>query len=143
YDYEKRNQSTAHVHMILLGALAKMINRCEALVFVNTPSSLNSSDIGDNSTTGSPWIYSELLMANTFPARDPEYYNILKAERSDSIFEHSELKVKYKAGLDDFVVIDLEDIKNSAAKTKRKTARSVLDQIYLDKGLMVNTAITG
>lgn len=136
YDYDKRNQSTAHVHMILQGALAKMINCCEALVFVKTPSSLNPSDIGDNTTTESPWIYSELLVANTFPAREPEYYKILKAERVDSIFEHSELKVKYKVGLSDFVDIDLDDIQNSAAKAKGKNARGILDQIYLDKDLM-------
>ena len=143
YDYDKRNQSTAHVHMILQGALAKMINRCEALVFVNTPSSLKPADLGDDKTTASPWIYSELLMANTFPARPPEYYGILKDKRHDDFLEHFDLKVNYRVGLTDFVDINLDDIQKSASKTTKKTARAVLDQIYLDKGLMVNAAITG
>ena len=37
YDYLKRNQSTAHVHMILNTALHKMIDKTECLIFLNTP----------------------------------------------------------------------------------------------------------
>lgn len=142
YDYDKRNQSTAHVHMILQGALAKMIDCCECLIFVNTPNSLNPRNIGDDSTTSSPWIYSELLMANTFPARRPETYEILKAERAYSM-EHYGLQVKYKVGLTDFVNIDLDDIQTSANKARRNTPRCILDQIYLDKGLMVSSILKG
>ena len=142
YDYDKRNYSTAHVHVMLQGALAKMINRCEALIFINTPNSLNTKDVGKESTTSSPWIYSELLMANTFPARSPQYYEILKAERTDS-FEHFSLDVKYKVGLQSFVEISLNDIQDSANKAVRKTARKVLDQIYLDKGLMKEDTLKG
>ena len=143
YDYDKRNQSTAHVHMILQGALAKMINRCECLIFVNTPKSLVTTNIGDSAVTASPWIYSELLMANTFPAREPEYYNIMLSERTDSIMEYSELKVKYKVGLTDFIDIDLDDFKSAAKRVTRKGARALLDRIYLNKGLMVSNTITG
>lgn len=142
YDYDRRNYSTAHVHMMLQGALAKMINRCEALIFINTPNSLNMKDIGKESTTSSPWIYSELLIANTFPARSPQFYEILKAERTDS-FEHFSLDVKYKVGLQSFVGITLNDIQNSANKVGRKIARKVLDQIYLDKGLMKVDVLKG
>ena len=142
YDYDKRNYSTAHVHMMLQGALAKMINRCEALIFINTPNSLDMKDIGKESATSSPWIYSELLMANTFPARNPQYYEILKEERDDS-FEHFDLHVKYRVGLQDFVDISLNDIQNSAKKVASKTARKVLDQIYLDKGIMKEHTLKG
>ena len=99
-------------------------------------------DIGKESTTSSPWIYSELLMANTFPARSPHFYEILKAERADS-FEHFSLDVKYKVGLQSFVSITLNDIQNSANKVRRKIARKVLDQIYLDKGLMKADVLKG
>jgi len=135
YDYDKRNYSTAHVHMMLQGALAKMINRCETLIFINTPNSLNMKDIGKENTTSSPWIYSELLMANTFPVRSPQYYGILDTKRTDSL-EHYSLDVKYKVGLQSFVDISLNDIQNAANKVGSKTARKVLDQIYLDKGLI-------
>ena len=142
YDYDKRNQSTAHVHIILQGALAKMINHCEALVFVNTPHSLNMSDIGNDTTTASPWIYSELLMANTFPARRPEQYGILNT-RSNEILEYSELKVGYRVGLTSFVDLDLNDIKSASIKIKLKDARKILNQLYLDKKLLVRPTVTG
>lgn len=135
YSYDKRNQSTAHVHMILQGALAKMINRCEALFFINTPRSLITSNLCDKNTTASPWIYSELLMANTFPAREPSYYGILKSKRSNNVFGHSDFNMKYEVGLSEFVNIDLSDIQQSASKVMNKSPRFILDQLYLDKGL--------
>lgn len=33
YEYDNRNRSTSHVHMLLNGALAKMINKTECLFF--------------------------------------------------------------------------------------------------------------
>ena len=69
YDYSKRNQSTSHVHMLLNGALAKMIADTECLIFINTPNSIAAEDSKDKAKTGSPWIYSELLMATEFPHR--------------------------------------------------------------------------
>lgn len=132
YDYDKRNQSTAHVHLILQGALAKMINRCECLIFVNTPHSVSCQDIGHEEKTSSPWIYSELLMANTFPARKPSDHGI----RADSFFEHSELKVEYDVNLVGFVDLDLSDIQSAGVKSHPKTARGVLNQLYMDKGIL-------
>lgn len=56
YDYQKRNQSTAHVHMILNTALQKMIDKAECLIFLNTPNSITSEE--SIKSTYSPWIYS-------------------------------------------------------------------------------------
>ena len=137
YDYELRNLSTAHVHLILQGALAKMINCCEALVFLNTPNSLLVSDICDLTEIASPWIYSELLMANTFPIRDLSYYREQKNIRTKDVFAHSDLRIKYKVNLTDFVNVELEDFRVAAAKTSIKTACNILDQLYLDKGLII------
>lgn len=69
YDYNKRNQSTSHIHLLLNGALAKMINATECLIFVNTPNSIKVKDTIEQIKTASPWIYSELLMATEFPHR--------------------------------------------------------------------------
>ena len=143
YDYDHRNQSTAHVHMILQGALAKMINKAECLIFVNTPNSLTVRNIGEGDMTSSPWIYSELLMADTFPARKAEEYRIAKAERDDSIFEHSALDVKYKVNLKGFMDLDLNDIQTAGSKVKSRTARNVLNQLYLDTGLIEKNYIRG
>lgn len=61
YSYEKRNQSTSQVHMLVCGALSMMIDKCECLFFLNTPSSVSVKEIADSdATTQSPWIYYEL-----------------------------------------------------------------------------------
>lgn len=58
YSYEKRNESTSHVHMMLSTALSMMIDKTECLFFLNTPNSITSHDV--ISKTKSAWIYSEL-----------------------------------------------------------------------------------
>ncbi len=65
YVYEKRNRSTSHVHMMLSTALSSMIDHCECLFFMNTPSSITPLDvIGKNGDgTLSPWIYSEIAFS--------------------------------------------------------------------------------
>ena len=57
YNYNARNYSTSHVHMILSVALTKMIDNTECIFFLNTPNSISASTIIDK--TESPWIYSE------------------------------------------------------------------------------------
>ena len=79
YNYERRNNSTAHVHAILMGALMKMIDNTECLIFVNTPNSMEASDIEED-ITRSPWIYSELLMAQVIRKSEP-------IRKSQAIFE--------------------------------------------------------
>lgn len=52
--------------MMLSKALVTMMDRCECLFFLNTPSSITPADVigeaGTGSTT-SPWIYSEIAMS--------------------------------------------------------------------------------
>lgn len=73
YNYKRRNQSTAYVHMLLSTALTKMIDNSEAIFFLSTPNSLRS--IGRLSTS-SAWIYHELFTANylrmKYPSRNRE-----------------------------------------------------------------------
>ena len=142
YNYEKRNQSTSHIHLMLQGAIAKMINQCECLIFVNTPHSLNTKDIGDENATSSPWIYNELLMANTFPARCLQDYKILGEYRADSL-EHYDLSIKYRVKTNDLLDISLNDFQSAAGKAAPMNARKVLDNIYLEKGLIVSDTICG
>lgn len=72
YDYDKRNFSTTHVHLMLSTALNKMIDKTECIIFVDTNNSLslkNDIEIG----TSSAWIYSEILatqlIKETIPSR--------------------------------------------------------------------------
>ncbi len=61
YNYKTRNLTTSFVHLMLASAISKMIDSCECLIFLNTPQSLSANPKGN--TTGSPWIFYELLMA--------------------------------------------------------------------------------
>lgn len=40
YNYEKRNRSSSHVHMMLSTALSTMMDKTECLFFLNTPHSI-------------------------------------------------------------------------------------------------------
>lgn len=90
YSYEKRNISTSYVHMMLNTALLNMIDSCECLFFLNTPNSFNTEQEIEN-TTFSPWIYSELSMANTIRQRvPPRYKDVEKSLLEQSVAQFSQ-----------------------------------------------------
>ena len=130
YSYEKRNRSTSQVHLLLQGALAKMIDKCECLIFVNTPHSIQVTEMQNVTNTASPWIYSELLMANTFPRRDYDEY------RSDEL-EHSSYRLSYHVNLTGFVDLTLEDIIDLKKNLVINTPTKVLELLYLRKQVLI------
>jgi hypothetical protein len=81
YDYDKRNESTSHVYMMLSTALGMMIDKTECLLFLNTPDSISSTDVVV-SKTKSPWIYSELMTAGIVEERPPERHRMIKLAAS-------------------------------------------------------------
>lgn len=64
YDYEKRNGTTAHVHMMLNTALMQMMHNTPVFLFVSTGNSLDDNRSGVKNWTYSSWIYSELSMSH-------------------------------------------------------------------------------
>lgn len=62
YNYNKRNISTSHVHMMLSTALNRMIDECECFMFLNTENSIQEAL--NRAGTFSPWIMSELVTSN-------------------------------------------------------------------------------
>lgn len=98
YNYERRNYSTAHVHMMLSTALTEVMDFSECVMFFNTPNSvsivddLNCIKNGNNKhgkikVSISPWIYHELAMSSylkqTVPDRLREQY-VIFAEHSEN-----------------------------------------------------------
>ena len=64
FDYHIRNHTTSNVFMILNSALHKIIDNCEAFVFLGTDKSIPITDtFEDKKYLSSPWIYSELQFA--------------------------------------------------------------------------------
>ncbi|MGG0655935.1 hypothetical protein [Rummeliibacillus pycnus] len=80
YNYDTRNYTTSHVHMMLSTALNDIIDQTECLIFLNTPESLSVNEAKDKKTN-SPWIYNELKIASIVRKIDPrklEYKMILE-----------------------------------------------------------------
>ncbi|MGF6505870.1 hypothetical protein [Paraburkholderia sp. 32] len=90
YDYESRNRSTSHVHMMLSTALSTMIDRAECVIFLNTPQSIvvESAIKGhEGNRTGSPWIYAELVTSQLIRKRAPRRVVLKAALTEDSTLE--------------------------------------------------------
>jgi len=106
YDYDLRNLSTAHVHMMLSTGLAQMIDRTECIFFLNTPNSISSEAV--ISKTASPWLYHELAMTKLVEKRSPQQHRARLEKAFSSIKE--EWAIEYAVDLDHFMKINEIDL---------------------------------
>lgn len=141
YNYEKRNYSTSHVHIMLMSSLNKMIDNCEALFFLNTPNSLH---VGESirEHTFSPWIYSEIETSKIINKKTPERL-LPKTKIFSDILEKAvmlnesttpELQIAYKMGLDHLIDIDYWDF-NSWINSSAYSPHNALDNLYKENQL--------
>lgn len=122
YDYNKRNYSTSHVHMMLSTALAKMIDQTECLFFLETPNSIKPSDEIKNKTK-SAWIYLEITMTQIVEKRQPKRQILLHETRkfTSQELKNKSLEINYTLDLD-----HLTDISSNSLKSWRE------NKIYFD-----------
>lgn len=129
--------------MLLNVALLNMINRCECLFFLNTPNSFNAKQEIKN-TTFSPWIYSELSMANSIRQSLPlRYKNVKKPLIEQSVVQfsqedfHPELKVALKPKINNLVSFGYPQLQywldNCEASKKLKNLDDLYEQLALGK----------
>lgn len=134
YDYSKRNNSTAHVHMILNSALMKMIDSTECLMFINTPNSLLVDDVIEGTSTASPWIYSELLTSRLIEHKKLSEY------RMQPILEHAErydsLAVRYDVKTDHLIDLPEGALLEWWQYHKNSNPQKSLDALYKMRGLI-------
>ncbi|MEE9928542.1 hypothetical protein [Microvirgula aerodenitrificans] len=139
YDYSKRNRSTSHVHMMLSTALADMIDRCECVIFVNTPNAFNPEKyLKNEGKTESPWIYSEIAMTRMIRERTPEEHRLKPAmdafASSQSYINEAdkrELKIYYDTDLLHLTPLSCNDLmawKNEERGSMREAC--ALDSLY-------------
>lgn len=103
YDYDLRNYTTSHVHMMLSTALSEMIDETECIMFYNTPNSVKLSDdlksIKENKKklTLSPWIYHELAMTSLIRMKRPRrQISVLENVISHKNFEEkNDINIEY------------------------------------------------
>lgn len=131
YDYDKRNSSTSHVHILLSAALHKMIEKCESLFLLNTPNSIRASDIINE--TYSPWIYSEILTSKLIEKKIPPR-RLIGSGRGAETFSETEylnesLKIKYSLDLNHLANLSEQEIMHWGQKSSY-SPENALDILY-------------
>lgn len=70
YNYTIRNDTTAHVHLMLSTSLHQMMDKCECVFFLSTNNSLSDRSQSDEKTY-SPWIFDELISSSILRKNKP------------------------------------------------------------------------
>ncbi|MBN1037067.1 hypothetical protein DWC20_16145 [Clostridium botulinum] len=134
YDYDKRNYSTSHVHMMLSTALTKMIDKTECIIFLNTDkSTLKAEDI-IKTKTRSPWIYSEIIATTVLKENSPERFT-LKKSANNMHFENAQktFKPTYDMDLEHLIKlseIDLVNLDKCYKTNYPNNSTDALDKLY-------------
>ena len=92
-----------------------MIEKCETLFLINTPNSIETSDILNE--TYSPWIYSEILTSKLIEKKIPQRHLHVGVERRIETFSKAEnlnesFKIKYKLDLEHLADLSEEEVIN-------------------------------
>lgn len=127
YDYNIRNFTTSHVHMMLSTALNDMIYSTECLIFLNTPESLSVTEV-KNEQTNSPWIYNELKIASTirrvYPRGEGKFSTNTYQQRNSLVINYD---------MDD-ILLKLEDLNGNRLQEWQKESQNSfnhpLDVLY-------------
>ena len=131
YSYEKRNYSTAHVHLMLSTALNKMIDSSECIFFLNSPNSISTkSELTQK--TNSPWIFSEISTTQIIRKQTPK-----RLERETKLFsaknlnenQRSILSIEYDLELSHLTDISYQDF-NIWSQNQTENAEEALDSLY-------------
>lgn len=130
YNYDARNLSTSHVHLMVAGALNKMIDSTECIFFLDTPNSVKPSTITD--TTLSPWIHSEILTTQFIRKRKPWHHanrrRLTKSMSEGSINES--LKMTYAIKTGHLTDINLNDASLHSWRMNARRDDYKLDALY-------------
>lgn len=132
YDYDKRNFSTTHVHLMLSNALNKMIDKTECIIFLESDNSLSlKTDIEVG--TSSAWIYSEILATKLISETTPDRFKTNEKEiRAHFSLNESTMKPLYRINKDDFQhLIPLDpDVLKSISDKKLSGEKPYLTELY-------------
>ena len=131
YSYEKSTRAAANVHLTLMMALIKMIDKCECAIFMSTPNSLEISFSSKEEFTASPWIYSEIEVLNRIQQKKPTREKEIGME---DIFNES-FNPRYNIKLKDFKEIDNEILSKWLSTSEKKNSvlnpKKSLDILYI------------
>ena len=138
YDYNRRNQTTAHVYSILTMALFEAIDEIECPILIESSNSVTLKD-GIERGTLSPWIYEEVgykgKLPHIVPSRFPRmgYFSVGKESviLNESAVRDS-LQMTHPLDVSGFKSID----KNDLIAMKLFKRENALNELYKRKILL-------
>jgi len=114
YNYNKCNKASSHVNCILTIALQKMIDKVEAIFFINTRNSIENYENISKNSTYSPWIYTEIISTQLIRKRKLSEYREKILTESGLIKKTADiqevLKIRYNVSLEHFVDLSLKNL---------------------------------
>lgn len=127
YDYNKRNFSTSHVHIMLSSALNTMIDQTECLIFLNTPNSLN---IGESISqkTFSPWIFNEIMTSSIVRKHYPREELVQKTNDFQNQEKRNLPYFAYDIDLDHLKSIKVKELENWQTAYKMDSLKAYMTQ---------------
>lgn len=136
YNYEKRNFTTSHVHMMLSNSLAEMIDKTECIMFLETNNSVSVKNT--IRYTESPWIYNELFLSSIIRIdrnlkRDSNITERKNVLYNKQINFNENFKFKYLLNLNHLIVLEGRDLiewQNKYEKKKINSNIHPLDVLY-------------
>lgn len=135
YNYKKCNIAASHVNMMLCMALQKMIDKTEVTFVLNTENSIKKyADVYDTSTF-SPWIYSEIICTQIVRNKELSEYRKGKGivHFNESYEVNGAYQAAYEVSLDhlkDINTFKLSEWANKWSNVKDKSNRYSLDELY-------------
>lgn len=131
YDYDERNRSTAHVHMILATALQRMIDQTDTIIFMNTDQSISlKHSVNGEQKTLSPWIHMELNFSNLVRRRS-RYKMVVKSERAlDAVVSNEQFNVAHDAPTNHLIPIAEEQFKKWMTEASNFKGSRAIDHLY-------------
>lgn len=137
YNYNLRNYTTSHVHMMLSTALTEMMDKTECIIFFNTPNSINLSSelnkIMQKEKTLSPWIYHELSMTTMLRKKDPERRKAVVEHFAQRAYDSFNIEYDVTKLLQDLNILtdnNLSSWYENWQKRPIKVKEEALDELY-------------
>lgn len=124
YKFDETLNINSHIDMLLSMALTKMIDKCECLIFLNTPNSISRENTMEK--TYSPWIYHEIGISKIIKNNMP---NRLKLKIKQHSFSNEELKSYFQTNTSHLFKLN-ENILNSWKINSKMSGAEELNYLY-------------
>lgn len=124
YKLDETLNINSHIDMLLSMALTKMIDKCECLIFLNTPNSISRENTME--ITYSPWIYHEIGVSKVIKKNIP---NRLQLEIKQHLFSNEELRPYFQTNTSHLFKLD-ENILNSWREKSNMRGVEELNYLY-------------